>query len=247
MKDRIHETPITPDAGHFEEALEGHKNFAIISLPAEYGDQAEIQQNATAMVKGMDLQGKYDCGWESVSLEGLDENAQEAIGEEAAGIEPLIRYYAKLAKTWGFTDQAQLNVMIQSDKVSSNPNETLHRDGVGGTAALEAKKGKSIRSIRFVYPIGRPGTILYPELDHTGAPIANEMIVDNPTKEQEHLSPRFLPIEGDERQQTLDESGAVQLIPGATLVFDMTNSPWHIAPPPTPDGAVMTVGVYESW
>ncbi len=180
-------------------------------------------------------------------MKGLDEDASEAIGEDAQVIEPLIRYYATLAKKLGFSDHAQLGVFFQSDKQKDNPNENVHRDGVGARAMLAAKKGEHIRSVRFVYPIGRPGTILYPDLEHEGAPVKRDQINSNPSEEDQILSPRFMTVEGEERQRLLEEAQATQLVPGATLVFDMANSPWHQAPPPTPDGAVMTVGVFESW
>ena len=247
MTDQLTRTPIEPDPANSEQALGHHKNFAILGLPKDYGDQTEIQARATEMVKEMDLQGKYDQGWEPVPLQGLEENASAAVGDNEI-IEPLVRYYATLAKSWGFTGQAELGVMIQADKPKDNPNEMIHRDGVGSAANLEVQKGKQVRTIRFVYPIGRPGTIVYPDLDHKGAVVdwKNE-IVANPTEQQQLISPHVMVAKDSERQKLLDGASATQLVPGTTLVFDMTSSPWHMAPPATPDGAVMTVNVMESW
>lgn len=247
VKDQLRKTHIEPEPEHSEQALAHHNNFAILGLPKEYGDQAEIQNRATEMVKKMDLQGKYDTGWEKVPLLGLDENASAAIGDDQT-IEPLVRYYASLAKKWGFTDQASLSVFIQSDKFNDNPNETIHRDGVGAEAMLEVGNGKQVRTIRFVYPIGRPGTTVFPELDHQGAVVDwKSEIVDEPTDLQQTLSAHVLNAEGEEKQTLLNEASSLQLMPGTTLVFDMTSSPWHVAPPATPDGAVMTVNVLEAW
>lgn len=246
MLDKLIETPMIPHASDSEEAFRHHKNFAVLGLPSEYGDQKEVQVKAAALVKEMDLQGKYDSGWEAVSLQHVDTDASEAVGGNEA-IEPLVRYYAALAKSWGFTNRADLSVMIQSDKTNDNPNEVVHRDGVGATAMLAIQQGKQVRTIRFVYPIGRPGTIVYPELDHKGAVVDwRYEVIANPTAEKQRLSPHVIAAEGEEKKKVLEGSSAFQLMPGATLVFDMTNSPWHKAPSPTPNGAVMTVDIVET-
>lgn len=248
MKDQIRETPITPDNEYSETALNDHKNFAIISLPSELGDAQAIQNEAVEWVKNDDwLNAKdgNDLYSEDVPLEGLETDATQAVSIPAC--EPLVRYYAGLAKSWGFTDGARLSTGIQMDK-TSNPNEHVHRDGIGARSMLAVDDGKNVRAVRFVYPIGRPGTILYPDIDHVGDPIdwKSEVITD--ATEEDHLkSPHFISADGEEKQRLLNEGGAVQVMPGATLVFDMTKSPWHVAPDRTPGGAVMTVDVFESW
>lgn len=248
MKDQIHETPIAPDEAHSERGLANNTNFAIISLPAELGDAQAIQDEAVEWVRNdewLNAKDGNDIYHEDVPLQGLETDASQAVTIPAC--EPLVRYYAALARSWGFTDNARLSTGIQMDK-SSNPNENVHRDGIGARASLAVEDGMDVRAVRFVYPIGRPGTILYPELDHEGHPV--DWMYDaiaEPTEEDHLKSPHFMSAEGDEKQRLLDEASAVQVLPGATLVFDMTKSPWHVAADRTPGGAIMTVDVFESW
>jgi hypothetical protein len=247
MKDRVHETPITPDLTYSEQALSDHTNFAVITLPPEFGDAQAIQAQAiNSLANDEFIQKGWDSGFEPVKLEGLEADASAAVDGDLT-YEPLVRYYASLAKSWGFSDNASLGVMFQSDK-DKNPNVTIHRDGVGANSSVALDDGKEVRAVRFVYPIGRPGTILYPDMDLEGQAInwKNEVIED-PTEEDHVKSPHFMSAEGEEKQRLIDEASAVQVMPGATLVFDMTRSPWHVAPDKTPGGAIMTVDVYEAW
>lgn len=248
MKDRIHETPIVNDSANAEVAFSDRDNFAILGLPPEYGDPDAIQRDAVTWIQNdewLNAKDGNDLYTEDQPLAGLDVDASDAVSIPAC--EPLVRYYATLARSWGFSDAARLTANIQMDK-TQNPNSTEHKDGIGSNSIIAAQEGKNVRAVRFVYPIGRPGTVLYPDMQHDGTPVDWKFdAIPNPTEEDELLLARHMTVDGEERQRMLDQAGAVQVLPGATLVFDMTKSPWHVAADRTPGAGVMTVNVFESW
>jgi hypothetical protein len=239
------ETPIIPDLEAREQSSIDHPNFAIIGLPNKYGDKDELQTQAMHFLKSIGTQGRYDVYWEPVQFSDVIHNASIAMDNKTELV-PLMQYYTDLAHQWGFTDKATLSVAIQIDR-KENVNENVHRDGIASLRD-DVRAGRHVRGIRFVYPIGRPGTILYPELSDKGSP-ANiaEGIIENPTDFERVTSPRFLDSNGVARLQSLNQAGALQVMPGNTLVFDMMNSPWHQAPNFTENGAVLTVDISESW
>lgn len=235
-----------------------HSNYAIVRPAGETLDADKIQLDLASYVKTLGLEGKYDIPLGEGMLLGEVEvdpsillhelnDAPEALSE-------LTKFCAHMASSLGFENTATLSVGIQGDKHDeyNNINEVPHRDGARGEV------GSQSASIRFVYPIGRPGSIIFPEVHEdgvTGKQVSSEdrsLRIERTTADPNNpsLPPRFLPSGDTEIVTSADEigtdSGALQILPGNLLVFDMTNSPWHAAPEPTIDGAIFTVDVRQA-
>lgn len=246
MKERLIQTQFSRDIPGHEHALSNHENFAVLRIPDAYGDPVKIQADATDFVTSLDLKGVYDHGYEPVPLQDVLRDVSTAWGGEDTPLSAVISFCADVAKEVGFSEGASLSAMLQSDKQDDeNPNQTAHKDGVGSNSYQPFIEGKSIRAVRFVYPIGRPGTTVFPDLAAEGSPInfQNE-IIENPSEVERLTSPKFL--SGPRETSQLAQAQPFQLLSGAILAFDMTNSPWHVAPEPTVGGAILTVNVFEN-
>lgn len=248
----------SPENYHVDPGSAEHVNYAIIRPYGETMDANQIQRDLAGYVKSLELGGKYDFLLvETLPLSNVEADALtlfDELGDAPDALLELTKFCAHVAASLGFNSTATLSVGIQGDKYDryNNINEVPHRDGVQG------EPSKETASIRFVYPIGRPGSIILTNVHEAG--VAGEQVSSDGTAlyieraardlDSPHLPPRFLP-NGDEKIiTTVDElepdSGALQVIPGNLLVFDITNSPWHAAPKPTVDGAVFTVDIRQS-
>lgn len=239
------ETNIIPNLNAVERSSADISNYAIIGLPEKYGNKSDLQTQAMHLLQSLGTQGRYDVYWEPVQFSEVRHNVSSAMDHKTE-LAPLMQYYIDLASQWGFSDNATLSTAIQIDR-QENVNENVHRDGIASLSD-DVRAGKHVRGIRFVYPIGRPGTILYPDLSEEGKPASiAKGVIDNPSVFEQATNPRFLDTDDTMKQHLLNQAGAIQVIPGNTLVFDLMNSPWHQAPYFTENGAVLTVDINESW
>lgn len=247
-----------PEEHLVDPASAEHANYAVVRPVGETLDADQIQRELTDYVKSLELGGKFDVPFsERMALGDAEVDPSMLFAEEeaipSAALE-LTKFCAHLASSLGFDDTATLSIGLQGDKYSSysNINEIPHRDGARGEVDSQTA------SVRFVYPIGRPGSLIFPGIQEDGTP-GVDAVSEEKGWHVERISPdpgdpglpsRFLPKGDTEIITSVDDlptdSQATQIIPGNLLVFDMTNSPWHAAPKPTVDGAVFTVDVRQA-
>lgn len=254
MELNINNTKISPSLEYSSTVFSDYEGFDVVKIPEQFGEAQEILEQVQKFVGQMNLQEKYQRNFHHVSLEQAARDASAIFEnstleeEDYSGAETVTRVCANIALGLGINPvHSEVSVAVQPDRNDGlNPNESLHKDGVGARTVRAAEQGFATRTIRFVYAVGRPGTVLYPKITESGSPVNSLVgIIDNPSEKDNFVSPRFLDPKVVDIGKVAMQGEPSQVIPGNILVFDMANSPWHQAPDNTPGGAVLTVDVLE--
>ena len=213
----------------------------------------EVLTQMQAYAKSLAIKPGQIVGFDRYPLAQVIDNLDTVIRDEDGQVQTppsvggILMTAAKLAERSGFErEKATIRAQFMSESTDyTNPNLTLHDDGLSGIVEQDTK---AAQTMRIVYPLG-PGTLIYPDLDTSwkygdvSYDVPGSALVKEDLSELEKInSPKFA-YPTDEQ---LSQSNAQQVMPGKMLAFDPTRTFWHQAPESDGSRLIFVIDVQQA-